>query len=454
MFKFLRSLFGRSPAAATPSNSFARLNELAPLRSTEQDAPHDRSFVCREPILNRDERIAGYEFLLHQRLHDRVSGKSPALRRAYDDALICNLGSVGVDSLLGHRLAFVGISPLSFDNPQLSILPGANTVLMIDPLDDGALQSEALRERIHVARSRGFRIGYQLRPEVSVEAVVPLCDFIQISTPAYNGLEIADWVRHLRKLETVSPLSLIAADIESLDDFHVCFRAGFDYFNGPFVNSRENWHPPRGSVERARIMQVLSQLRSGVENTELAGSIRQDAVVTYKLLRYINSPVNGLANEVTTIEQCLLLLGRDRFYRWLSLLLFDVQKAGFVERMLIEQALVRASLMERTGRRAGTAGADLDQLFLTGLFSLLDKLLDQPLAETLASVRMPQAVSDALLARRGPLTPFLTLAIACENGIQEEIAAGAAACRLDAAGVNHDSMSALIWANEMSEING
>jgi len=454
MFNFLRSLFAKSAAPApTSSDSFARLNELAPLRSTEAEVPGDRSFVCREPILNRGERIAGYEFLLHQRLQDRLSSKNSGVRRAYDDALIRNLGSVGVGSLLGHRLAFVGISPLSFDNPQLSMLPGANTVLMIDPLGDGALAFEGLRDRVQAAKRRGFYVGYHLRPEAPDEAILPMFDLIQISTPAYNGLEIADWVRRLRSLQAIAPLSLIAADIETSDDFHVCFRAGFDYFHGTFINRRENWHPPRGTVDRSHIMQVLSQLRSGVESAALAASIRQDAVIAYKLLRYINSPLNGLS-EITTIEQCLLLLGRERFYRWLSLLLFDVQKAGYIERMLTEQALVRASLMERMGHRADRVEANPDQLFLTGLFSLLDKLLDRPMAEILDSVAMPQAIVEALIAGRGPFAPFLKLTVACENGVPEEIAALAAACRLDLASVNQDSLAALIWANEIGQING
>ena len=453
MLKFFRSLLSRNTTPEPADDSFARLNVLAPLRSPELEASGDRSFVCREPILNRDERIAGYEFLLHQRLQDRLAGKDPGLRRAYDDALIRNLGSVEVGSLLGHRLAFVGISPLSFDNPQLSMLPSANTVLMVDPLEDGPPEFESFRKRILAAKQKGFHVGYHHRPDMPDELILPFCDFIKISTPNYNGLEIADLVRHLRKLETAGPLSLIAADIESSDDLYLCFRAGFDYFHGPFVNRRENWHPPRGTIDRSHIMQVLSQLRSGVENAALADSIRHNAVIAYKLLRYINSPANGLTSEITTIDQCLIMLGRERFYRWLSLLLFDVHKAGYIERMLIEQALVRASLMERLAHRIEHVNASPDQFFLAGLFSLLDKLLDRPMADILASVAMPQAVCDALIHNRGPLAPFLDLTIACENGVTDEIAALTASCHLDLESVNQESLAALIWAAEISQLD-
>jgi EAL and modified HD-GYP domain-containing signal transduction protein len=452
MFSFLDTLFGRKSASGAEGPN-ARPSESTRTHVTEPAAGSDHSFVCREPILNRGHRIAGYEFLLHQGLQRRISsGNSAVLRRAYDDALICNLGSASVGSPLGDRLAFVRISPESLSNPQLSTLPPGNTVLMLDPADGAGAEMAGWHDRVLAVRDSGYRIGCLLRPDVPSETLLPLCDFVLVSTPAYDGLGIADAVRRLRKLETPAPLSLIAADIETPDDFHVCFRAGFDYFHGPFVNHRENWHPPRGNVDRALIAHVLTQLRRGMENAELAKTIRQDAVITYKLLRYINSPFNGLSREITTIEQCLQLLGRDRFYRWVSLLLFDVQKPGYVERVLTEQALVRASLMERMGQRSGGDQPNPDQLFLTGLFSLLDKLLDRPLAEIVASVSVAKDVGDALIAGTGPLARYLKLAVACESGHQEEIAAAAAACQLDVDGVNHDLMAALVWADEVAKV--
>jgi EAL and modified HD-GYP domain-containing signal transduction protein len=109
--------------------------------------------------------------------------------------------------------------------------------------------------------------------------------------------------------------------------------------------------------------------------------------------------------------------------------------------------------MERLGQRSNSPGANPDQLFLTGLFSLLDKLLERSMTETLASVSVPQAVSDALIAASGPLIPFLNLVVACEKGQQEEIAACAAICQLDVASVNEDLLASLIWANEISKMD-
>lgn len=451
MIRFLRALFGRGSALTNPTQPMDRPTELAPPPVKTPPTAADRSFVCREPVLDRAHRIAGYEFLLHQRLQKRLSGRGAVLWRAYDDVLIRNLASIGTHSLISDRLAFICLAAESIGNRRLAALPAENTVLVIDPVDGDEPQGRNLPQLMSALRQRGFRIGYHLQPKASADAILLECDFALISTPAYDGLQIADTVRHVLKLKPAAPPALIAADIETPDDFHLCYRAGFDYFQGPFVNQRENWRPPGGNVDRGLIMRVMCQLRSDVDNAALANTVRQDAVIAYKLLRYINSPFNGLNHEITTIDQCLQLLGRERFYRWLSLLLFDVHKPGYVERILTEQALVRAGLMERMGQRRRPE-TNPDQLFLTGLFSLLDKLIGRSMPDTLASVAVPKAVRDALIEGGGPLRPFLDLAVACEKGTQEDIAANAKLCGLDVASVNEDSMAALVWANEVTKV--
>jgi len=451
MFDFLRTLFSSTPAPAKPTSPDSSTTLAAPSLE-QQQAPADRSFVLREPILDRGHRIAAYELRLDQQMQRRLNGKETTSWSAGDDELIGNLASINARSLIGDRLAFICLAPESLDNPSLSSLPADNTVLMVTPAHGDGPAPANLPDRLAALRTQGFHIGYQLRPEAAAEAVLLQCDFVLLSTPAYNGLEIADTVRRLLKLGAPTAPALIAADIETPDDFHLCFRLGFIYFQGPFVNHRENWRPPAGSIDRALIMRVMAQLRSDVDNAALAATVRQDAVITYKLLRYINSPFNGLTHEITSIDQCLQLLGRERFYRWLSLLLFDVHKPGYVERVLTEQALVRASLMERSGQRSTRPEANPDLLFLTGLFSLLDKLIGRSMAETLASVAVPKAVADALIAQSGPLLPFLSLAIACEKGEAQEVTAWANLCRLDVASVNEDMLAALVWAHEVTKV--
>lgn len=468
MFDLLRSLLGAGktpevPTPTPPATDFARLNELAPLKAAPTAAAAQvgkageprpaSSFVCREAVLNRGERIAGYEFSLHRRLHPRFKDQRPLIRKVYDDALVRDLAGLALGHLLGHRLAFIDLAPASLDNPQLASLPADNAVLLIDPPTDFQPDVGELAPKLAAARAHGFRLGWRLRPQASVPGeLLAACDFIQILTPDFDGLQLAELVRRLHaqpRPADSAPLQILASDIGTYDEFNVCFRAGFDFFQGPFITSRENWHPPKSEIDRSRVLALLNQVRRGAENSDLAAGTRQDPVLTFKLLRYINSPAIGLQKEISAIDQGLVVLGREKFYRWLSLLLFDVRRAGFTERALIEQALVRARLLERLGE---AAGANADHCFLTGLFSLLDAILGQSLEQVVEQVAVPDSVKQALLTRQGPLAPLLNLAIASESGDAEEIAAWAAACGLDAALVNRHLLGSLVWAQEVAQI--
>jgi EAL and modified HD-GYP domain-containing signal transduction protein len=464
----VRTLFGSKPSSAhaaragavrPKSGSLDRLDEVAPLKQAAQDGddrPAQGSFVCREAVLSRHERIAGYEFSLERRLHSRFMDERDTVRRIYDDLLIGSLASFEVDRLLGHRLAFIDVSPSILLNPRLARLPAKNTVLMLVVPPAVQIDPVQLRVQIDGLQERGFQVGWRWQLERATTAVaLEACDFVQVLTSAFDGLQLSDFTAQGRSHPRTGrePLKFIASDIATADDFQLCYRAGFDYFQGPFVTSRENWHPPKSDIDRAKVILILNRLRSGAQTSELAKALRCDPVLTYKMLRYINSPAMGLRKQITEIEQALVLLGQDKLYRWLSLLLYDVKGAGYAEHALFEQALVRARLMEQLALRSGLASPLADQLFLTGLFSLLDKMLGLPTEQILAKVAVTNTVRDALLHARGPFFPYLQLGVACEAGAPEEIAGFAARCGLEPGGVNHELICALTWANEIGELS-
>lgn len=457
MFGILRKLFGSgSQAAARPEapSDFERLNAIAPLKTKESGmAAANRNFVCREAILDRQEKIAGYEFSLSERLQSRLNEKSLLLHKVYDDALLRNLALHDIHALLGKRIAFVHLSPASLLNPLIERMSPDNMVLVLDGGDTPSLPPD-MAEAMANHRQRGMRIGWLLRkPQAPITPLVADADMLQIDALAFDGLQIRSVMRELSGLRSAGlpKAAFIARNLLTFDDFNLCFNGGFDYFQGPFVTSRDNWRAPKSDVDRLHFITLLNLVRQGAEYDVIADHMRQEPVMTFKLLRYLNSPLLGLQQKITSVSQALLIIGRDKFYRWLSLLLFSVRDQGYRERILAEQALTRGRFLESLAGQGGIPPVAND-LFLLGLFSLLDVLLGQTLAEIVARVQLPEPVRDALLGQRSAWRDALDLAMAYESGDEARLGEAAARCGIDAGQVTEAALEALGWTREITSM--
>src|SRR5690554_3855560 len=163
-FDWLLGRPGQAAAAtahAPVDEAFQRLNHDAPLRAAVNagDDPHSPpvTYLCRETILGRDQRIAGYQFMLHEGTRNHIRFSSRRIQHVYAEVLVRNLVHADIGRLLGHRLAFIEVPDSFLEHPCLADLPAANVVLMPTFLpDDGAPQAAALVERIEELRRSGF----------------------------------------------------------------------------------------------------------------------------------------------------------------------------------------------------------------------------------------------------------------------------------------------------------
>ena len=425
-------------------------------RHTTKSEPA-QSFVCREPILGRNKHIAGYQFSLPEKIEQRLKNDFEFLQKVYDDAVLRNLTSLGHEALLGPRLAFISLSQNSLDNPRIRELPPENTVLMLAPVHQ-TLDADKIQNQLDVLRQAGYVYGWLLRqPQMAqfpqLHGLATCADYVQIDASGFDAMEVRLLLKSLASARpsSLAQLRLIAGALNAVDEFHSYFHAGFDFFLGQFVTCRENWHPPKSNLNRLHIIKLLNMLRSDAEVAAIAKQLKQDPVLAFKLLRYINSPVMGLLSPIVSLDKALILLGREKIYRWLSLLLFVFQTPGFEERVLTERALSRAFFLESLATQ-GNIPPQADSLFILGLFSLLDQLMGQTMAELLSQARLPEPVHQALLGEPGAYRNALLLAIAAEAQSPDELEQQAAHCGLEALQVSQCAIQSLAWAHEISSL--
>lgn len=246
------------------------------------------------------------------------------------------------------------------------------------------------------------------------------------------------------------PGILIAEGPANVAAFEDCLARGFAGASGWFFLESQPQLP--GKVKKlspghAHIVRLLNLVRNGAEVRDIEAALKQDVALSFKLLRYINSAGFGLQCEIQSFRHAVTILGYQKLNKWLSMLLVTASKDPAAP-ALMQAAVVRGRLMELLG--ADFFGkSELDNLFITGAFSLLDVLLGAPLTEILELMRLPEAIDDALLRGEGIYAPFLALARAVEGGDGPALARQVEDLGLQAEACNRAVLSALSFADSL-----
>jgi c-di-GMP phosphodiesterase len=225
-------------------------------------------------------------------------------------------------------------------------------------------------------------------------------------------------------------------------------RGAFAVLGWPWDDS------PIASTGRASVpsdVTTVMELIQGVDREDpvhkLEAVLKRDPTLGFRLMRYLNSAAFGLRVELNSFSHALMMLGYQRLKRWLALLLASSVK-GANAKPVMYAAVRRGLLMEELGRDQGDAEMH-GELFICGVFSLLDRMLQQPMADLLSNVPVPERVQQALLGGGGPFGPYLALVQAIEQESVFDIREQSEAMLQSPAMVNRALMVALRGARQL-----
>ncbi len=359
--------------------------------------------VGRQPVFDRDFRVQAYELLF------RASDRPDDLDGMFMTAKVVSeaLDGIGIEKIAGSLPAWINADRQMLTDPDrpLMMLPPERTgieVLEHVPPDPEVIG--AVRE----LKAKGFTILLDDVTEASqVLPFLPHVDIVKFDITSVGDL--AAEVRGIRP----HPVRLLAEKVETREDFARAQALNFDLFQGYFFCRPDVVEGRAAPDSKLAVLRAMQQVLVAEAVDELHDVIRQDVGLSFRLLRYINSAAFGLRREIESVEQAMSLLGLANLRRWLSLLalasLGDDKPAE-----LVRLALFRGRFMEGVAEALGERETADD--FLVGLFSVLDALLDQPMAEALASLPLSEALRDALLGKPGMMREKLELALAVERG--------------------------------------
>ena len=246
-------------------------------------------------------------------------------------------------------------------------------------------------------------------------------------------------------------VAVVHAGVRGADAIDASFKAGADYVIGWPMDGSFEATPGAPKTEIAADLQVIVELMSRVDEGEdverLEQTLKRDPSLAFKLLRYMNSAAFGLPVEVSSFRHAIMLLGYARLKRWLALLLTTASKDHSM-RPIMYGAVRRGLLMEELAQGIDDR-EQRDEMFICGLFSLLDHMLKAPFEKLLQSIPVPERVRQALVDNSGPFQPYLNLVRAIESESVFDYREGAEALMLGAGEINACVLRALHKASQL-----
>jgi EAL and modified HD-GYP domain-containing signal transduction protein len=201
----------------------------------------------------------------------------------------------------------------------------------------------------------------------------------------------------------------LAHGVDSTQRFSECENAGFDWFCGAYQLAPQPAGAQQDRTSRRRLLALLGLLARDANSCELAQLLKQDPALSFHLLKLVNSAAFAVAPTITSFNQAITLLGRRQLQRWLQLLLYARQHDHGLPSLLLPLAALRGAQLESLSKREGGDRDAQDQAFMTGVFSLLDRLFAMPMSDVVGALNLPPHVAAALLRREGALGVRLRL---------------------------------------------
>ena len=364
----------------------------------------EKFFLGRQPILDRNQEIVGYELLFRAADVDRAVFESYS--HASASVITHALASFGMHEVLGGKFGFINVHLGLLLSEMLELLPVGQTVLEL--LEMIQLDDQVV-ERCRELKEMGFLLALDDHEFGSCSSdIYHVIDIVKIDI-LLTGLDaLPEIARQLRRY----PVKLLAEKVETVEQFQICYDLGFEFFQGYFFARPVVLNRKKIDVSGLAMLKLLQQLTTDVPVSQIEQTFKENPGLSYNLLRLVNSVSMGMREKIKTLRHAIIMLGINQLRRWIQLSLFAGHDSRSINHPLLELAAVRGRLMEILLKQGGgkTFGDEqAETAFMVGILSLLDVLFETPMSEIISNLNLNDDVSAALLTREGPLGRMLAL---------------------------------------------
>lgn len=411
------------------------------MNSMDQDLAYEPIFVARQPIYDRDQHVWGYELLFRH-------SKDAAVAQVRDGDLATSM--VIADGL---TLALHGQAPgkkalinfparLLKENTALALPKDVCVVEILEtvqPEKDIISACEHLKEEGYTLALDDF-VG-----QPGFEPFLEMADIVKVEVLGQTYGQIADIADNLMRYRC----KLLAEKVEDRETFDLTAKLGFSYFQG-FFFSKPEIVPGRklsaGALAKVQLLSAIS--RDDCTFDQLTDIIGRDLSLSYRLLKFINSSAFPLLRTVDSISQAIALLGLRPLRQWAMVVAMSDMDPSPKGEELAFTSLQRARFLEQTAKAMPNPPLDPETMFLMGLLSKLDALLNQPMGDILTDMPLQEDVRAALMGEENAAEDWLGLLIGVEIGDWATVIEYMQRYKLKSRDCAVDYLKAAAWARE------
>jgi c-di-GMP-related signal transduction protein len=362
------------------------------------------AFVARQPIFHGSKKLFAYELLFRTGMSNAFPGIDGGI--ATSSLLSSSFFTVGIERISGGKLVFINFTEELLRRGVPTLFPKSEIVVEI--LEDVEPTEEVI-EACRDLQQKGYLLA--LDDFVFRENLQPLIDMARIIKIDFRLTPLDEIAEMLKRIKG-GRCRLLAEKIETHEEFLKAKALGFHYFQGYFFAKPEILKNREVSPSQLTVARLICEVtRRDMEFQQLEELINQDVAISFKLINYLNSAYFARMQPVSSIRQAVTFLGERGIRMFVSLIV----ASRLVEQKpdeLLRLSAIRGKFLEQV---AITLGINEGELFMLGLFSLLDAMLDNPMEVLVGQLPLSVEVREALVNRSGSLAPFLLLVEAYEQ---------------------------------------
>jgi c-di-GMP-related signal transduction protein len=369
-------------------------------------------FLARQPILTKERKLFAYEILSRYGPENYCRPKpgSALSVNAMDELFL-----MGIRTMTDGLPAFMNCTREFFLQDYLTLMP--RDLVVGEILETVPPDSEVLGACKRM-KDQGYRLA--LDDYCDLPAMQPLlqfADFVKIDILLTSFPDQKRVVDHCKRMR----IPTIAEKVETNAQFQSCLELGYDYFQGYFFCRPQIVGRRSVPANKTVYLELLQAANEPTFNLHKISMIfKRDVSLSYRLLRYLNSAAFAFRSEIHSIPHALSLLGELAMRKWISLV--SVAALGDeVADSLLRLPLLRAMFCELIGQKVGMA-REANDLFLLGLLSVMDALLNVPMAAVLQDIKVDEEIAKALQGRDSRYRPIFEVVLDYESGTWGQLA--------------------------------